>query len=157
MAGGTALLGGLVAGPALAIMGIAAAIKAEKGLTEATAYAAEVDVMVEKMKTAIFKTRAIDARSAQIGKTIRCLEARTKPLLQGAEAMLDARGQEKVNYGDLADHEQALYKTVLALGGALYQVIEVDITNELGELTAASAQAMRDANGLLASVPAGSA
>lgn len=154
MAGGMMVAGGLVAAPALAIMGIAAAIKAEKGLTEATAYAAKVDVAVEKIRTAVFKTKAIDARAAQIRMAIRMLEDRTRPVLDGAEAMLDARRPGKIPYGDLAEHEQALYKTALALGAALYQVIDVDIIDELGEVTASSAQVLHDASGLMASASA---
>lgn len=50
MAGGMVALGGIVAGPALAVGGFMLASKAEEQLTEAEKYKAQVDVEIGKMK-----------------------------------------------------------------------------------------------------------
>lgn len=51
MAAGTAVLGGLFIGPALAIGGLVYAISGEKALTEARKYKAEVNVKIEQIET----------------------------------------------------------------------------------------------------------
>lgn len=61
--------------------------------------------------------------------------------------------RQKLAFGDLSETEQALYKTTLAMGAALYQLIEIDIIDELGEVTAASADLMREADRILSSEP----
>ena len=53
MAGGTAVLGGIVAGPVLAVAGFIMAAKSEENLANAKKTASEVNVAVEKMNTMI--------------------------------------------------------------------------------------------------------
>jgi hypothetical protein len=60
IAGGTWVLGGVVAGPALAITGFMLASKAEKALTEATAYEAEVDRKIAEIDHLRTELDAID-------------------------------------------------------------------------------------------------
>lgn len=157
VAGGTAMLGGIVAGPILAVIGFAAAKHAEENLTQATDYAAKVDIAIEKIKTAAFKTKSIEARTRQISMVIGRLSERLNPLLENMEAVLDSRNPGKVSYGELASHEHSLYKTVLAFGSALYQVMEVDVIDELGEVTQASAKIIQEANEAMSQPPTASA
>jgi hypothetical protein len=66
VAGGTWVLGGLVAGPALAIAGYALASKAEEALTKAEEYKAEVDIAVAELNA---PTLLLDAIKSNIDET----------------------------------------------------------------------------------------
>lgn len=149
VAGGMAVVSGLAVGPGLAIAGIALAKKAQKSLTEAQEFAAKVDVACEKIRTSEIKVRAIRTRAHYVHAAIRRLDERLQAVLAGAESVLDARGPGRVAFDDLRDHEQQLYKTTLVMGAALYQLIEVDILDEAGEVTAESARTVADADALV--------
>ena len=110
---------------------------------------------VETIGTALVKVRAIDTRVERVDKAIGAMGRRLLPVLQGTEAVLDTRPPGRVPFASLDCHEQALYKTTLALGAALYQLIEVDIVDELGEVTAASAEALNAADRAAAAAPDG--
>lgn len=157
MAGGMLALGGIVAGPALAVIGITAAIKAEKSLTEAKEHAAKVDVAIETVRTLIARIQAIGARADQVRLAIDALDGRVLPLLNPMEILLGTKPPGKVPFADLAVHEQAMYKTILMMGSALYQLIEVDLIDELGDLSTASAAVLDDSRRLLTSEFADSA
>lgn len=66
VAGGTWVLGGLVAGPALAIAGYALASKAEEALTKAEEYKAEVDIAIAELNA---PTLLLDAIKSNIDET----------------------------------------------------------------------------------------
>lgn len=59
MALGTAVLGGMVAGPLIAITGFVMDSKAEKNLTEAYEYESEIDVGIEKIDYSIAEYKSI--------------------------------------------------------------------------------------------------
>ena len=59
MALGTAVLGGMVAGPLIAITGFVMDSKAEKNLTEAYEFASEIDIGIEKIDYAITEYHSI--------------------------------------------------------------------------------------------------
>ena len=59
MALGTAVLGGMVAGPLIAITGFVMDSKAEQNLTEAYEYASEIDIGIEKIDSSIEEYNAI--------------------------------------------------------------------------------------------------
>lgn len=59
MALGTAVLGGIVAGPLIAVAGFVMDSKAEENLTEAHEYASEIDIKIEKIRLSIEGLNAI--------------------------------------------------------------------------------------------------
>ena len=59
MALGTAVLGGMVAGPLVAVAGFVMDSKAEKNLTEAYEYESEIDIRIEKIDSSIEEYRFI--------------------------------------------------------------------------------------------------
>ncbi|MCR5011741.1 MAG: hypothetical protein K6A72_05315 [Lachnospiraceae bacterium] len=63
MAGGTAVLGGLVAGPALLVMGVITSAKAGKNLQDVYANEAKADEICEELQTASVQCVAIRSRS----------------------------------------------------------------------------------------------
>lgn len=70
VAGGTWVLGGLVAGPALAIVGFRLASKAEEALTKAEEYAAEVEQKLAEIKKAQVIVDALEARIEEVERTL---------------------------------------------------------------------------------------
>lgn len=152
MAGGMMAMAGIVAGPAIAVTGITAAIAASKNLTKAQEHAAEIDIACEKLRTAIACVNAVGNRADQVRDALVKMGDRTRALVAKAELMLDAKAPagEKVAFASLTEAERNLYKMVLMAGQALYQLIEVDVADESGHVTAASAAAVQAANDLAA-------
>lgn len=76
IAAGAAVLGGAVAAPAIAIAGFVMASKAERSLTEARRYEANIDKAIGEMSLAISAMRGIDANIAEVAGVIIHLAAR---------------------------------------------------------------------------------
>lgn len=70
VAGGTLALGGIVLGPALAIGGFVLASKAEKALTQAKKYAADVDIEIEKFKEIQVILHGIQTNTQELSSAI---------------------------------------------------------------------------------------
>ena len=70
MALGTAVLGGIVAGPLIAVAGFMMDSKAEENLTSAYDYEKEVDINIEKMKLSIEGFKTIDRRINELRSII---------------------------------------------------------------------------------------
>ena len=85
MAGGTAVLGGLVAGPALLVMGIITGANAGKGLEEAKAHAAEADVICEQLETGVLQCTAIRRMAYIFHNLLARLDAYFLPLIHSME------------------------------------------------------------------------
>lgn len=141
VAAGMATVGGVVAAPALAILAFSWASRAEKQLTEAVQYEAEVDIAIEMSKTDITKMLAIRRRCNVVRKAIRDLVNHAVPEIERMEEILDAHGEGKVPYSALSPEEADLYKTVLFLGTKLYELTEVDIEAERAAILAEAGQA----------------
>ena len=76
MALGTAVLGGIAAGPLIAVAGFVMNSKAEKNLTEAFKYESEIDINIEKMKLSIEGFQATNSRIIELKDTINKLATR---------------------------------------------------------------------------------
>ena len=76
MAGGMMALGGIVAGPALAIGGFMLASKAEEALTQATEYSADVEVAISQIKTIKTTLKGIQQNADEVTYTLNKLVER---------------------------------------------------------------------------------
>lgn len=70
VAAGTAVLGGMIAAPAIAIAGLVMATKAEKKLTQAIAYDADIDKQVAEMNLARSVLGGVDQNVAEVVRAI---------------------------------------------------------------------------------------
>ncbi len=74
MAGGMAVLGGAIAGPAIAIAGLSMAKKSEEAMTKAIEHEADAQLLIEKMQCQITSLEAIMARCSEIHTTTEKLQ-----------------------------------------------------------------------------------
>ena len=113
MAGGMIALGGIVAGPALAVGGFMLASKAEEALTQAAEYSAKVDEAIEEMEL---------------------VEQSLQGLRQNAHEISDALNQMVERFEavrtDSADDEN--FHTMLLIGKGLKELMDIQIMNEDG-------------------------
>lgn len=113
MTGGMIALGGIVAGPALAVGGFMLASKAEEALTEAKAYAAQVDEAIAKMDLIAQNLTGLQKNAHEIQHTLNELVERFE--------------QVRV---DSADDEN--FHAMLVIGKALKELLNTPIMDEDG-------------------------
>ena len=82
MAGGAAILGGLVAGPLIAITGFTMAHKAEEAYYQARDYEDEIDLKCEQINEMLYNYKAIDSRIEELTGIILELTDRLKSEIQ---------------------------------------------------------------------------
>lgn len=115
MAGGTMVLGGLIAGPALAITGLHLAGKGEEALTKARAVEARNDANIAEIEVMEVAVKAI---------TINALEVQ-KVLLETVKRF------EQMKVNDASDPEA--FTTMLAIGKSLKNILDQPILNSDGQ------------------------
>ncbi len=117
MAGGTAILGGFVAGPAIAITGLMMASKAEEALTKARAYEAEVDEKIAEIEGMHLILQGLQANASEMANTLKKLV----PFFDEAAAGLSS--------------DEASFLRLLAVGKGLKAVLETPILEKDGSAT----------------------
>jgi len=94
MAGGMVVLGGIVAGPVLAVGGMMMASKARENLANARKYQAEVKKAMEEMSNAISVLEAINDVTLKFDEIIKKLSQSMTPVLDNLESMIAASGKD---------------------------------------------------------------
>ncbi|WP_423680207.1 hypothetical protein [Undibacterium sp. WLHG33] len=143
IAGGTWVLGGLVAGPALAIAGYTLASKAEDALTKAEEYKAEVSIAIAELNT---PTRLLEAIQANIDDTRYVLEELNRRFF---EARLDYEKHLNRSKGwrgwlakilgkyqsKLRQQREQRLATLVALGKSIKAVVSEPLLDNTGAAT----------------------
>lgn len=145
MAGGAAVLGGIVAGPVLAVGGIMLAAKAEEAKQNAYANLAKARAEAEQMKTAEVLTRGIEQRFKEIRTVLLDLDKYFEPLLRGLQA-ITASGTD---YRTYSEANRAGVMMAAAMAKTLKNVLEVPILHQDGTLTAESNKVAAEARAKL--------
>jgi len=128
MAGGAMALGGFVAGPAILIMGAIADSKAEKALTEAHEFAADVDIACEKMKSQAVLLGSIAVRCNEFSTVLTELKQRLIPKLAECKVILD-------NYNNnLSESQEKVFHTTFLLAKTLKDVMNISVVKDDGKL-----------------------
>lgn len=94
MAGGTAVLGGLVAGPALMVMGFVAGAAAKKNLEKAYTNQAEAIQIAEQLSTAALQCETIRRRTYVFYNLLARLDAYFLPLIYQMEDIFKDEGDD---------------------------------------------------------------
>jgi hypothetical protein len=137
MAGGAAVLGGLVAGPALAIMGFVVGAKAKANLDNAHSNLAEARKIAEELNTAASLCNGIRRRSYMFERLLIRLEVLLVPLVYHMESIIVAKG---VNWPSFQREERESISLAASLAVAIKKVLDTPILTTDGRLTGESEQ-----------------
>lgn len=135
MAGGAAVLGGLVAGPALLVMGIITGAKAGTNLENAKANAAQADVICEQLEVGADQCIAIRRRTNMFYHLLARLDAKFLPLIYQMKKVLDEEGDDYSHYSAEA---KKVVISAAAIAVTIKSVLDTPILSESGELSEAS-------------------
>lgn len=109
MAGGTAVLGGIVAGPVLAVGGMMLASKAEAAKNDAYANKIKAELAAEEMKTASMITHEIDVQFQEMNELLTKINLLFTPLFAAFTRLTN----RSTNYQDYSEAEKkGVYVTV---------------------------------------------
>ena len=140
VAGGTAVLGGLVAGPALLVMGIIANNKAGKSLENALASSAEVDVAIEQLETANIQCIGIRRRTYMFYGLLARLDSFLLPLVFD---MKDIVKNEGYDYSTYSAESKKIVARAASVAVTIKSVIDTPILSENGELIEESGETFK--------------
>ena len=132
MAGGVAVLGGLVAGPALLVMGIITGATAGKGLEEAKSHAAEADVICKQLETGAIQCIGIRRRTYMFHNLLARLDAYFLPLIHAMEGIVEKDG---VDYAQYSIESRKVIASAAATALSIKAVLDTPILTEDGAVT----------------------
>lgn len=132
MAGGAAVLGGLVAGPALLVMGIITSAKAGKGLQDAYANVAKAEEICAELSVGSDQCIAIRRRSQMYYSLLVRLDSILLPLQYKIEEIIETEGTDYSQYS--ADSRKSI-AAVVSVVRTIKAVLDTTILTEDGNLT----------------------
>ena len=143
VAGGTMVLGGVIAGPALAIMGFIVGAKASAEKERAYSNLAEVKKTVAEMDVATDMCIAIRKRCYLFMELLDRLSAMLNPLIDQMEAAI---ADHETDFSQFSQEQKNVVACAASLAGTVKAVIDTPILTEKGELTKESADIIRTIN-----------
>lgn len=131
MAGGMAVLGGIVAGPVLAIGGLMMAAKAREKLANARIYKGETEKAVKEMEHAMNVLDSITEVAQKFDQGIQRLSRAMIPVVDGLEDTIITSGTNYANYNQ--SQKRQVYLTV-EFAKVLKLFLETPLINKEGAL-----------------------
>ena len=132
MAGGAAVLGGLVAGPALMVMGLFVGAKGGKNLETAKINAAEATEACEQMEAGAVQCVAIRRRTMMFYSLLARLDAMFLPLIHGMEKVIENEGTD---YSRYTSQSKKAIANAASMAVSVKAVLDTPLLTESGELT----------------------
>lgn len=132
ISGGTAVLGGLVAGPALMVMGFIAGAKASKNLSESYANEAMSKKIAKDLEVGADMCNNISRRTLMFYNLLARLDSYFIPLVYKLENIVKDEGVDYLKY---SKESKELVMASVSLAGTIKAVLDTSILNEDGSLT----------------------
>ena len=132
MAGGAAVLGGLVAGPALLVMGFVAGAAAKKSLDQAKTNQLEAIQLAEQLNTASEQCEAIRRRTYMFHNLLARLDSYFLPFVYKMEDIVKAEGDDYSKYS--TDSKKCIASCV-SIAVSIKGVLDTQILTDDGLLT----------------------
>ena len=140
MAGGTVVLGGIVAAPVLLVGGLMLASKAEEAKVNAQSNHAEARTAAKAMKTAEIATEAIGRKAAEVDRTLRRLdEDFLAPDLEYLRALVG----EETDYRHYSRADKERVCRVASIAVTAKNLLEAPLLDEEGTITREIRQTLR--------------
>jgi len=142
MAGGAAVLGGLVAGPIIAVGGFFMAAKAKENLEHARTKAVEANRVIEQMNNAISLLKQIESLTKQYYTLVTRLNNKLTNLMDHLEFLvLELKhNEEAIDYNTLdGQNKQFLQKNIIAIQ-LMKIILEKPLMTEEGKIQPSSAE-----------------
>ena len=146
MAGGAMVLGGLVAGPALLVMGLVAGAKTEKGLEQAKENKAEAERLSDELDVSSVKCDAIRRRAYMIYCLLARLDSYYLPLVFEME---DIVANEGIDYRDYSIQSKKTIAMAASFSSTIKTVLDTYLLDKNGNVTEESGQLETKVSGLL--------
>lgn len=137
MAGGTAVLGGLVAGPALLAMGLITSVKSHEKLENALSNKAQAEEIITSLEAASFQCSAIRRRTYMLYNLLVNLDSRFVPQIWKMEDIVESEGTD---YSQYSQDSKKMIASAASTACTIKAVLDTPILTEEGELTEASGQ-----------------
>jgi len=131
MALGTAVLGGMVAGPLIAVTGFVMDSKAEKNLTEAYEYESEIDVGIEKIDYSIEEYNAIYKYIDELSMVIHEFKERFN-MVHKQLNNVDLKSKAKRFFGMTKICEEKEFEQLMVIGKNLKIVLDIPLMDKDG-------------------------
>ena len=135
MALGSAVLGGALAGPAIAVLGIVMNASASKNLDNAYSNAAKAKEFAEGCKTIETLCNAISARTILFSSLVSKLDIVFQRMIEQLETVVKTYGTD---YSEYPEDAQSVVAMTLSIAGAIKKVLDTPILNEDGNVTVES-------------------
>lgn len=132
MAGGAAVLGGLVAGPALLVMGFITGAQADKNLENAYANTAKSHEISEQLNAGSEQCIAIRRRTYMFYDLLARLDAYFYPLIYLMENVIE---QEGTDYSKFSIESKKIIASVASVAVTIKAVLDTALLTENGSLT----------------------
>ncbi len=132
MAGGAAVLGGLVAGPALLVMGFVAGSAAKKNLDKAKTNQLEAVQLAEQLNTASKQCEAIRRRTYMLHNVLARLDSYFLPFIYKMEDIFKNEGDD---YSKYSDASKKCIASCVSIAVSIKAVLDTQILTDEGLLT----------------------
>ncbi|HGE6134609.1 TPA: hypothetical protein ACGG8M_003559 [Vibrio cholerae] len=146
MAGGMMVLGGVVAGPVLAVGGMMMASKAEAAKEDAYGNLDKAELASEQMKEARVAASGIRLRFEEITKVLRSLELRFQPLRQSLNELVESN----TNYSTYSEEDRKGVMIAASTAKVLKNLLEAPIIDKEGTLTPESRKVLEETKKIIA-------
>lgn len=132
MAGGTAVLGGLIAGPALMVMGFVTGHAAKKDLEKAYTNQAEALQIASQLHTASLQCETIRRRTYMFYNLLARLDTYFLPMIYKMEDILEAEGDD---YRKYSEDTKKVVASCASIAISIKSVLDTPILTDDGLLT----------------------